>query len=135
MEWVVVLIEAIICVASYVLADYMVTHRNGLAKKMLIGRDASVVMLEMLVLAVSTFDGKKRGDTKLKEYTLSKTVENGQVTKVVVETEFTILTYTKKEGERYINKGFTETGATIVSTVLMIIFATCLFAICSILFL
>lgn len=135
MEWVVVLIEAIICVASYVAADYMVTHRKGLAKGMVIGQDSKEDKLEMLKLAVTAFDGKDRGATSLKDYTLSITISDGKIAETMVETKKTLLTYNEKDGERFVNKGFSETGATIVNTVLMILLATCLFLICVILFL
>lgn len=124
MKWVVVLIEAIICVVSYVVADYMVTHRNGLAKGMLIGQDSKEDKLEMLKLAVTAFDGKNRGDTKLKKYTLSTTIDDSKISETTVETEKTILTYNPEDGERFIDKGFTENGAIILNTIFLLVFST-----------
>lgn len=130
-----VVIEAIICVACYIIADYMVTHRTGLAKNMLIDQDTDEDKRSMLELAVYVYRGKTNVPTKLKKYTLSTTVENNQITETMVETEKTILTYNEKDGERFTNKGFTETGATILNTVFLVVFATLLYALIAVHFL
>lgn len=124
MDYLVLVIQAIICVASAVMADYMVTHRTGFASGMLIGRDPDSVVSEMLKLAVATFNGKKEENTKLKSYKISVNVENEKIVKTIVETEKTILTYNSKEGEIITNKGFTEKGAKILTTVFMLSFLT-----------
>lgn len=124
MDYLVLGIQAIICVASFVIADYMVTHRTGLAKGILLGKDPDMVVLEMLKLAVATFNGKKEENTKLKDYTISVAFENERIVSTMVETEKTILTYNKKDGERITNKAFTENGAKILYTIFLLVFMT-----------
>ncbi len=120
MECLVLVIQAIICVTSCVIADYTVTHRKGLAKRLIIGQDTPAVISEMRGLALATFFGMK-ADTKLKDYTITTTVENEKNTKVVVETEKTIVIYTEKEGDTVTNKGFTESRA-ILNEMLLYLF-------------
>lgn len=124
MDFLVLGIQAIICVASFAIADYMVTHRTGLAKGALIGKDSDFVVLEMLKLAVATFNGKKEEKTKLKDYTISVTFENGKIASTMVETERTILTYNQKDGERITNKAFTEKGLKILYTIFLLVLMT-----------
>lgn len=130
MEYLVVLIEAIICVASYVAADYMVTHRTGLAKRLIIGRDSSTVISEMRGLASTTFYGMKEDGVKLKDYAINVMVKNEKITKVTVETEKTIVAFTEEEGESIINKGFTENRAIINDTLLLLGIMQIIFILC-----
>lgn len=127
MDYLVLGIQAIICVASYVIADYMVTHRTGLAKGALIGKDEDSVVLEMLKLAVATFREQKEENTKLKDYTISVTFENGEIVSTMVETERTILTYNPKDGERITNKAFTEKGLKILYTIFILVLITLIY--------
>ncbi len=125
----VVIIEAIICVACYIIVDYMVTHRTGMAKNMIIGEDSREDKLSMLELAVYVYRGQTNVPTNLKNYTLSTIVENNKIVKTMVETEKTILTYNEKDGERFVEKGFTEKGAIILNTILLVGLVTCIFLI------
>lgn len=124
MDYLVLVIQAIICVTSFMMADYMVTHRTGLANEMIIGKDPDEVVAEMLKLAVATFNSKKEEITKLKDYTVCTNVQNGKIVKAIVETEKTILTYNPNEGEIITNKGFTERGAKILNTIFMLALLT-----------
>lgn len=82
MEYLVLVIEAIICVASYGIADYMVTHRTGLARRLIIGQDPKAVISEMRGLASTIFYGMKEENVKLKDYTINVTVKNEKITKM-----------------------------------------------------
>lgn len=131
MEYLVVVIQIIICVASYVIAEYMVTHRTGFAKRLIIGRDSSADISEMHKLAEAAFKEKKEDDTNLKDYTIYTTVENGKIVKTVVETKKTMLIYTGRDKEEIINKGLTEKGAIINDTLLMIVVMDLIAILCS----
>ena len=124
MDYLVLVIQAIICVTSFMMADYMVTHRTGLAKGALIGKESDAVVLEMLKLAVATFRGQKEENTKLKDYTISVTYENEEIVSTMVETEKTILTYNQKDGERITSKAFTENGLKILYTIFLLVLMT-----------
>ena len=130
MEYLVVVIEAIICVASYVIADYMVTHRTGLAKRLIIGQDSSSVISEMRGLASKIFYGMKEDNVKLKNYEISVMVKNEKITNVTVETEKTIVTFNEEEGDTIIHKGFTEKRAIINDTFLLICIMSIIFFLC-----
>lgn len=130
MEYLVLAIQIVICVTSCVMADYMVTHRTGLAKRLNIGRDSSADISEMRKLAVAAFEEKKEEDTKLKNYTISTTVENGKITKTVIETKKTMLIYTEKDEDEIIHKGITEKGAIINDTLLLIVVMDIIFILC-----